>query len=278
MDISLPAEVIFHLGPIAVTNSLFSTWLLILILLVGSFFFRRTFRRLPGRLQSAIELIYSWLYDSAKTMIGRDEVTKAVFPYLITLFLFILFSNWLGLLPGMGSIGIHELKDGKDVLVPIFRAPTSDMNTVAALAVLTVAYIQYLGFKYAGVKVYLGKFFNIHDPIMAYVGFLELLSEFTRILSFTFRLFGNVFSGEVLIAVIFYLTMNLVPFIPIIPLPFFMLEMFVGGIQAFVFVFLTMVFTALAVAGHGDHSEQKEHVDPKSLRQLDQISYPVITP
>jgi F-type H+-transporting ATPase subunit a len=263
MQISLPAEPVLHLSGYTVTNSMLSAVLISLFLIVIALLLRSQLRPVPGRLQSAVELIYSWLFQSAEAIIGRRDVTRAVFPYLITLFFFIVVSNWSGLLPGVGSIGVAGEHHGHPAVFPLFRAPTSDLNTVAALAVLTVIYIQYLGMRFAGPKIYLKKFFNFSDPIMFYVGILELISEFTRILSFSFRLFGNIFAGEVLVGVIFFLTTSLVPFVPFLPLPFFLLEMFVGVVQGFVFVFLTIVFTALAVASHEHDAHESEEAAKK---------------
>ncbi|MEI6478066.1 MAG: F0F1 ATP synthase subunit A [bacterium] len=249
-NISLAAEVVFHIGPFAITNSIFTAWLVSLGLLLFGAFIRFNLKKMGGKLQTGLELIYDWLIETANGIIGNRAATAEVLPYLLTIFLFILFSNWSGLLPGFNSVGFHEMKEGHEILVPLLRAPTSDLNMVAVLALFSMGYVQYLGFKYAGFKGYAGRFVNISNPIGFFVGVLELLGEFTRIISFTFRLFGNVFAGEVLIMVMFYLTMTLLPYIAIIPLPFFLLEMFVGLIQAFIFTFLTIIFVSLAVISH----------------------------
>lgn len=246
MDVSLAPEAILHLGQFAITNSIVTGWIISAVMLLGAFLIRRQLKRIPGRLQAAVELIYTWLLDTCENIVGDAKITRELFPYLITLFLFIVVSNWSGLLPGVGPFGLRE----HGILVPVLRAPTSDLNTVIVLALFSMGYVQYLGLKHAGVKPYLGRFFNFTNPIGFFVGILEFIGEFTRIVSFSFRLFGNVFAGEVLITVIFFLTTTLAPFLPIIPLPFFLLELFVGLIQAFIFCFLTMVFVSLAVTSH----------------------------
>jgi F-type H+-transporting ATPase subunit a len=137
---------------------------------------------------------------------------------------------------------------GKEVFIPILRGPTADINATLALALIAMFMVQYYGFKYQGFK-YLKKFFNFSNPINAFVGILELVSEFSKIISFTFRLFGNIFAGEVLIAVMTFL-------IPVVaPMPFYALELFVGVIQGLVFMMLSTVFMNMATLSHdgGDH-------------------------
>ena len=129
--------------------------------------------------------------------------------------------------------------------VPFFRAGTADLNTTLALGIFSMALVQYFGFKHLHLS-YLGKFFNFSSPINAFVGFLELISDFSKIISFAFRLFGNVFAGEVLLAVITSLTKV------IAPMPFYGLELFVGFIQALVFAMLSVVLFNMATQGHGE--------------------------
>lgn len=250
MEVSLAAEKLFSLFGIEISNSLLTSWLVIIFLLLTGFFIGRKLTRVPGRIQTTIEFVYETLLTMCETVIGRKDIARSIFPFVMTLFFFILFSNYTGLLPGFGSIKFHE--------VPLLRAPTSDLSTVLALSLITVFYIQYLGIRHLGGREYGGKFFNLRSPIDTMVGFQELISEISRIVSFSFRLFGNVFAGEVMIAVVTYLTMTYLPYVAILPLPFYLLELFVGFIQAFVFCFLTIIFTALAVTGH-QHPESVKH-------------------
>jgi F-type H+-transporting ATPase subunit a len=149
-------------------------------------------------------------------------------------------SNWSGLLPGVGSIGISE----HEKLIPLFRAPTADLNTTLALAIVAIISVQWAGLKTLGVH-YLSKFINFSSPVNFFVGILEIISEFSRLISFTFRLFGNIFAGEVLLAVVAFL-------IPaVVPVPFLGMEIFVGFIQALVFSMLTATFLSMAVIKEG---------------------------
>ena len=168
---------------------------------------------------------------------------KKFFPLVATLFLFILLNNWIGVLPGAGSIGFFEIDHGHEVFVPFFRAAKSDLNTTLALAFISMAAIQFYGIRKLGFFKYWSKFFVFtKGPIYFFVGILELIGEFAKVISFSFRLFGKVFAGEVLLVIM----MALVPLI--IPLPFFFLEFFVGLIQALVFAMLTLIFLKVATA------------------------------
>jgi F-type H+-transporting ATPase subunit a len=162
----------------------------------------------------------------------------------MTLFVFILINNWLGLLPGIGSITITTAHGA----VPLFRGATADLNTTLALAIISVVMTHIYAIKELGLFKHLGKYFSF-NPMLLFVGMLEIVSEFSKMVSFSFRLFGNIFAGEVLLVVIAYLA-------PLIaPLPFFGLELFVGLVQALVFTMLTLVFLEIATMSHG-HEEQ----------------------
>jgi F-type H+-transporting ATPase subunit a len=173
------------------------------------------------------------------------EQSKKFFPIVMTIFLFIILSNWIELVPGLGTIGINEMHGSKTVLVPFLRSASADLNVTLAIALISVFTIQFMGIAAIGVAKYAGKFFvnPFRKPyfIGTFVGVLELISECAKIVSFSFRLFGNIFAGEVLLIVM----LNLVPFL--IPLPFLFLELFVGFIQALVFAMLTLVFLKMAV-------------------------------
>jgi len=158
------------------------------------------------------------------------------FPIFAGFFLYILLNNWFGLLPGIGSLLFHHL--------PIFRGNNADLNATISLALIAFVLIQLNGMKYLGVKGYLKKFFNISNPINFFVGILETISEFSKIISFSFRLFGNIFAGEVLITIMAFLIPVLVTF------PFLLLEVFVGLIQALVFSMLSAVFLSMAISHH----------------------------
>ncbi|MBU6389205.1 F0F1 ATP synthase subunit A [Patescibacteria group bacterium] len=255
MNISLAPEQIFTIAGVPITNSILTGWVVTALLLILALIFRRGLKRIPGRLQAFLDLIYTFFYDMAVQIIGREDVVRELFPYLITLFFFIVIGSWVGLLPGITSFGFPEIKNGTTEIIPLFRAPTTDLNTTVALACVSMAYIEYLGIKYAGAKSFFKKFFNFSNPIGFAVGIFELISELGRIISFSFRLFGNIFAGDVLIGVMIFLTVSLLPYIAPLPLPFFILETFVDIVQAYVFCFLTIIFTSLAIVSH----DQKGH-------------------
>jgi len=245
LAISIAAEPVLHLGGFAITNSLLTTFLVMTLLFIIALAFRsKPIADVPlaRSLQNILEMIIDGLHGFFASVVGEKKARK-FFPYLTTLFVFILLSNWSGLIPGVGPIGIWEEHLGNKVLVPLFRAPTADLNTTIALALLSVFFIQFQGLSALSLG-YLKKFLNFSNPIYTFVGFLEIISEFSKIISFAFRLFGNIFAGEVLLSVMAFL-------LPLVaPLPFLGLEIFVGLIQSLVFVMLTLVFTAGATSAH----------------------------
>jgi len=238
--ISIRPETIFSIGGFHVTNT-YLTSLIVMILFIGlAFFYRNQINKTQkSTLFYLIQFIIKSLYSFFKTVVG-DRIDY-LFPLLGSLFLYILLLNWFGLLPGVGSILIKVREGSEYVLAPLFRGNTTDLNTTLVLALVAFCSIQFLGIKELGVRGYLGKFFNFSSPISVFTGLLELVSEFSRIISFAFRLFGNIFAGEVILAIIAFLVPVLASF------PFLLLEIFVGFIQAFVFAMLTAVFINLAV-------------------------------
>ena len=240
IHISLTAEKLFNIGEFFwVTNSLLTSWIAIAVLLLFSLLSTRKMSIIPGKLQQIAEIIIDGIYTFFTTILGVH--VKTFFPLIATLFLYIITLNWLGLLPGVGTIGLKLIEEGHEKFVPLFRAGTADFNTTLGLALISMVIIQITGFKTLGIS-YLKKFFSFGNPINFFVGILELISEFSKILSFAFRLFGNIFAGEVLLTVIAFL-------IPILaPVPFMGLELFVGFIQALVFSMLTGIFLSLATS------------------------------
>lgn len=253
MKISLAPEVIFHIGSVPITNSILTAWVTILVLTVIALFVRSHLNlKKPSKIQIVFEFIISFLYDMAESILG-NKLAKKLFPLLANFFFFILVGSLLGLLPGVGSIGVKEIEEGKEILVPLFRAPTSDVNAALAMALITMVTVQLLGVKYLGILKYFQKFFNFSGKSMFervlnfMTSILEGISELSKIISFTFRLFGNIFAGEVLISVITLL----VPYV--VPVPFIGFEMFVSFMQAFIFFALSTVFISLAIQSHGEH-------------------------
>jgi len=262
MNISLPGEILFHIFGLSITNAVMTGWLVTFLVLLFGFVVRRSLKKVPGRFQAVVEAAYGYFYSNAVAIIGREDVARAVIPLVMSVFIYVLFSNWFGLLPGVGQVGFKEIADGKDIIIPFLRSPTSDLNTTIALALVSVGYIQYLGIRYTGFRTYMSKFFNFSSPLNFLIGIMELISEFSRIISFSLRLFANVFGGEVLLIVIFYLVYTMAPAVAVIPAFFIAIEVFVGFVQAYIFAFLIVIFTSLAVASHGGHD--LEHVDVTS--------------
>jgi len=225
------------------TNGLLLATIVSLILIVFSVFFRSKIKLVPGKVQTAVEMGVEALLNLMKSVLGTSEAAEKYLPLIATIFVFILASNWLGLLPGVGSFIFHF--DGASA--PLLRSPASDLNFTLALAIIAVFATNFFGIIILGTFTHLKKFLNFSNPINFFVGILELLSEVSRIVSFSFRLFGNIFAGEVLLTIMFFL----LPYV--VPVPFLMLEMFVGLIQAFIFAMLTLVFLASSITVHEEH-------------------------
>lgn len=247
MEISLAAEPVFHLGAFTVTNSLINTFVVTLLIIMGCVVLRvKSLQTVPRGFQNVAEIIIEKLYAFVHSVTENEQKTQKFFPLVATIFLFILFSNYLGLLPIVGPIGIREVHDGKEVLIPLFRSANSDLNTTIALAIISVVATHIFGVAALGFWKHIGKFINVKllvkNPIMFAIGILETIGEISKMVSFSFRLFGNIFAGEVLLIVMG----GLVAYIA--PVPFYFLELFVGFIQALVFAMLTLVFLTMATA------------------------------
>jgi F-type H+-transporting ATPase subunit a len=301
-EISIPAETVVHLFGFPITNSLLATWLTMVLLIVGSWLITRKMKLVPGRLQSAMEMFIEALYNLVEGAVER-KWARRFFPIVMTIFVFLLASNWLGLTPLYGGWGVlHENQTGEPVewingsqtvglwvaadmeatnaapeeggesgqlykLAPMFRSAATDMNTTLALAVISVVMTQVFGAWALGPR-YFGKFVSLKRIVQAFtkpglgcggrigtffmggidlfVGLIETISEIGKVISFSFRLFGNIFAGEVLLGVIGFL----IPYI--VSLPFYGLELFVGFVQALVFMMLTVAFFVTAMSSHGE--------------------------
>lgn len=264
-EISIVAEKLFTIGGVSITNSMLTTVLVSGMIIGLAFLYRRSMKLVPSRLQSLVELPIEMFYKLTKDIAPKH--VEEFFPLVMTIFLFVLLSNWLGLVPGISGIGLehgsaesidvsaHEEATVEDTeeahadeehasITPFIRPATTDLNATFALALIAVIATHYYGIKHLGTKVHLKKFFDFSNPIKTFVGFLEIISEFSRILSFSFRLFGNIFAGEVLLMVMF----SLIPLF--VPIPFIGLEIFVGFIQALVFGMLTLVLMSVATHKH----------------------------
>lgn len=237
-EISLKAQELFSIGGFSVTNSLLLTCTVSLILIFFSLCMYRKINIIPGNLQSAVEMGTEWFLDVMHATLGSIEKAERYFPLIATIFIFIMVSNLLGIFPGVGSFFIEH----GSTEVSLFRSPAADLNFTLAFAVISVVMTNVLGIMAVGFLPHISKFLNFQNPIKFFIGILEMVSEFAKIISLSFRLFGNVFAGEVLLTIIFFLA----PYF--IPLPFLFLELFVGLIQAFLFAMLTLVSISLHTA------------------------------
>jgi len=242
-EISLKAQELFSFGNFTVTNSFFLTLAVCVFLLAFAILLNRKIKIIPGRLQCAAEMGVESLLNLMSSTLGNVEKARKYFPLVATIFIFILSCNWFGLLPGVGSAWIEN--GGKEI--PLFRSPAADLNFTLAFAVISVLVTNIIGMAATGVLNHLGKYFNFKGPIEFFVGILEIVSEIAKIVSLSFRLFGNVFAGEVLLTIVSFLA----PYF--IPLPFMFLEIFVGMIQALIFSMITLVSISLFTAEGGHH-------------------------
>ncbi len=240
MHVSIYAETLFYLFGFPVTNSMIVAWAVSALLIIMGLLATRQLRQVPSGLQNFFEALFDAILGVIDSVTRDRQKSIRFFPLITTIFIFVLSVNWAGLLPGVGAIGIVETHDGKESIIPLFRATSADLNFTLMLALLSMIIVQIVGVASIGFGKYAAKFLNFSSPINFFVGILELVSEFAKVISFTFRLFGNIFAGEVLLAVMLFL----VPYF--IPLPFMALEVFVGFIQALVFAMLTLVFMQMA--------------------------------
>jgi F-type H+-transporting ATPase subunit a len=269
-----PQEIFsLHFGDVEfpVSNSMLLSWIVTVVLILVTWAATRRMQLVPSGLQNLMEMAVESLHSLVDDISGGRG--KRFFPLVATLFLYIILSNWLGLLPGVGPIGIKEthMVSGHEeqIIVPILRSPSADLNNTVALAIVSVLMTQVFAIMALGAVNYGLKWLNVRrlgEFVLAllgrrprkgmgmllfwglidiFVGLVELFSEVMKIVTFSFRLFGNILAGEVILIVMAYLLPQ------ILPLPFYAFELFVGFIQAFVFAMLTLVFMSLATMQHG---------------------------
>ena len=239
IHVALAAEKLGEFFGIPITNTLITSWVVIGLLVALAFLVRGRLALVPGRLQTLLEETFSFVYDYvAETLESRDMARK-FFPLLMTIFLFIFVGNMLHFLPGVGSIGFFH----GSVFEPLFRAPSTDLTVPLVLALISFFVIEITGILAIGIGKYASKFLvnPIRDPIGAAVGFIELIGELVRVVSLSFRLFGNILAGEIIIAVALFFA----PYF--LPVPLMLFEIFIGFLQAAIFALLTLFFIKLAV-------------------------------
>lgn len=240
---TLAAEPLFHIGNVTITNTVTNTILVDLIIIAFAIYISKNAKLVPSFFQGLIEMVIEGFYNLTKSVAA--ERTMKIFPYVMTFFLFILIANWSGLLPVITALGTWHHGDHGEVFVPYFRAASTDLNVTLALALVSLVATHTMSIRTLGLKSYISRFVSL-NPLALYTGILELISEFTKIISFSFRLFGNIFVGEVMLA-----SLSAV-FVFLLPIPIIMYEMFVGVIQATIFGLLTMAFMGIFTTPHGE--------------------------
>jgi F-type H+-transporting ATPase subunit a len=274
-EIKIQPETVFYLfgSPnLPITNTLIGTWISIIVLVVLFYFGTRRRDLIPSGSQNVVEWIVDYLLSLTESVAGKVKAKK-FFPLVATFFIFILFCNLLDVIPGVDTIGWVNLSavqaarlsppssiflfgDYTAMLVPWIRPGTSDLNLTLAMALVSVITTQVFGFYTLGAGEHLTKYFNFkalfrfnfQGFIVFFVGILEIVTELSRILSFSFRLFGNIFAGGAVLAVFAFI----LPFVA--DVVFIPLELFVAFVQALIFALLTLVFLEIATSSH-------EHVE-----------------
>ena len=264
LHIILKSDVLGTVFGVPITNSMLMSWIVVITLAVLGYLVGSRLQKIPGKLQTVFESAFSFFIDYLEDVLESRTLAFRFFPLIATLFMFILLGNWLELVPGIDSIrytppaaqvataqhpldvittgGNHVAETPEDNSVALFRTMTTDLNVTLALAIIAFVIIEIVGLRYLGVRKHLGKFFNFHSVMGFFVGLIEFVSELVRLISFSFRLFGNMFAGEALILVAMF-------FVPLIlPVPVMLYEVFVGFIQAAIFSLLTLFFIKLAMS------------------------------
>lgn len=256
---ALAAEPLFHIGSFPITNSLLNAWIVVLFFIVVAFIASRGASLVPRGIHNVFDAVIEFLMIEVDKVTEDRRKTKLFFPLVATIFFYVLANNWLGLLPGTGTIGFFHGEE----LIPLLRPATADLNLTLALAVFSIVIVQLAGIQATGLANYASRFVNVRGIFQAipkgpmavsvaiiefFVGLIEIISELARVASLSLRLFGNVFAGEILLGVMMSLLSVL------LPVPFMFLEVLVGAIQATVFAMLVLVFLVVATSSHG-HDE-----------------------
>ena len=259
--VELPSEGLFEVAGFPITNTLIASWLSIIVLTVIFYICTRKMKLIPGRLQNLTEMAVEALLSFVKSAAGEKHA-RLLFPAVATIFIYVITNAYLALLPFFGTIVVTG-QEG--TAVPLFRAANTDINVPLSIAVMSFIFVEFWGMKSLGASRYLKEFFNFGQIgrgvkelftgkirpaitniafgfINLFVGLLEVFSHLIRIVSFTFRLFGNMTAGEILLLISAFL----IPFI--FTIPFYGLELLIGFIQALIFAGLTLVFGIIAVA------------------------------
>ena len=266
----LHAEEVFNLAPISITNSMIMVWVVALVLIVVVQAATRNMKLVPSGLQNFVEWLVESLFNFFSGIMG-EHLAKRTFWFLGTVFILILFSNWFGLIPGVGTIGFELQGAGvvtegahRDTFRPFFRGANADVNLTLAMAGTFFILWLYWSLTEIGVKNF---FLHIFAPkgefkgvmlgfmvaLFLMVGLIEMLSIAVRPIALTFRLYGNIYAGENMLETLMHQVPDFLQWLPVIP--FYFLELLVGLIQALVFALLCAVFTKLMCEHHDEHDE-----------------------
>lgn len=237
ISVHLDPIIVTHIAGVPITATLLTVWVTMIVLITLAYFAGKKPTIIPSKLQNAFELLIGGVYDYIANVLESKKMASKYFPVIMTIFLFILTMNWIGLVPGVTSIGYYE----HGHLVPFFYPPATDLNITIAFALVAFFTIEIAGVTAIGIWKYGGKFINFSSPLAFVIGLIELLSELARLIAFSFRLFGNIFAGKILLLVVMFLA---TPYV--LPVPLMAYELFVGFIQAFIFAILTLFFIKLA--------------------------------
>ncbi len=250
--ISVKAETLFEVFGVGITNSHLLGALGLIVLV---WMFARTRSAVTGKKRhNFMTRLMLWafegLYETVKQVIPDEKWARRVAPLTITMFFFVISQYYLGILPIVGPIIWH----GAEESAPLLRGGVADLNMTFAIAIVTIVAAQLYAIKYLGFRGNARRYFinPLRDPLGTFVGILELIAELSRLMGLSFRLFGNVLAGEVLLIMVGYLTQFVAP---VALQPFYLFELFIGGIQAYIFFMLSTVFISLGMEHHGDDGE-----------------------
>ncbi len=274
MTLALPpvaAEAIYHIGSFPITNSMINAWIAVIFFVIIGFLVSRRTALVPKGFQNVAEGVVEFLLNEVEKVTGDKKKARQFLPIVGTIFLFILFSNWIGLVPGTGSIGVWGEMHGKVELIPLLRPASSDLNLTLAIALFAIVTSHVMALMAIGPINHVSKFINLRGiwraikkgPMAIFValiefgvGLLEIVSEIAKVVSLSLRLFGNIFAGEVLITVM----LGLLAYV--LPIPFMFLEILVGAVQATVFAMLTLAYLVVATSDHGHEEESHASSEP----------------
>ncbi len=237
LDISLAPKIVGTFLGLNITASMLSAWLTMMILITLAYYIGKKMKAVPTKIQSLFEIIVGGAYAYVLDVLEDKKKADRYFPIIMTIFIFIVSINWVGLLPGVASIGFF---DENNSLIPFLYPSATDLNITIGFAIVSVITIQLSGILAMGAWKYGGKFLNLSSPLGFVIGIIEFFSEIARLVSFSFRLFGNIFAGKTLLVVVMFLA----PYF--LPVPIYAYEIFVGFIQAAIFAILTLFFIKLA--------------------------------